>query len=442
MEPFEIMTSESQERMLAIVTPEDLDEVAAICARWEVRATVVGRVTATGRLRVLGGRGAVLADVPASALHDAAPLYDRPRARRDRGGEVDPASLPDAAADVTNADVTDAVLAMVADTSWVWRQYDHMLFLNTVVGPGGDATVLRLKHPVTGEDTGRALALTTDGNHRWCAVDPRAGTARVVAESVLNLACVGARPLAVVNCLNFGNPEHPEVMWELSEAIDGMAEACRALGLPVVGGNVSLYNESAGVDIDPTPVLGVLGVVDRLTRRPPGPGLPAGGEVVLLGPEAAIGALAGSRWAWDRGARGGRLAPLDPAVHLAVAALVRESGGRRRRAGRARRGRRGRGAGAGRGGRRQWCRRRCSTASGSVDALFGESPSRVLAVVAPDRLDAVGRRAEQAGVALRALGRAGGDRLVVDGLLDVGVADIARAWRDHLPAAFGEASTT
>jgi phosphoribosylformylglycinamidine synthase len=262
-----------------------------------------------------------------------------------------------------------------------------------------------------------------------------------VAESVLNLACVGARPLAVVNCLNFGNPEHPEVMWELSEAIDGMAEACRVLGVPVVGGNVSLYNESAGVDIDPTPVVGVLGVVDRLTRRPPGPGLPAGGEVVLLGPEPTVDGLSGSRWAWDRGARGGRLAPLDPAAHLAVATLVRDlvagddllavhdvaDGGMALALAEAAVAT---GAGAVLGG------------LSGVAALFGESPSRVLAVVAPDRLDAVRERAEGAGVALRVLGRAGGDRLVVDGVLDVGVADLARAWRDHLPAAFGDVSAT
>ena len=321
MEPFEVMTSESQERMLAIVTPPDLDDVVAICRRWEVRATVVGLVTGTGRLRILGDGGEVLADVPASALHDAAPLYDRPRRRRDRTGELDPSTLTGA-----DDDAGAALLGMLADTSWVSRQYDHMLFLNTVVGPGGDATVLRLKHPVTGEDTGRALALTTDGNHRWCAVDPRIGTAWVVAESVLNLACVGARPLAVVNCLNFGNPEHPEVMWELSEAIDGMAEACRDLGLPVVGGNVSLYNESHGTDIDPTPVIGLLGVIDALTRRPPGLALVDGGDLLLIGAEPAgpaVTSLAGSRWAWDRGARGGALPPLDPVAHLAVAAFVR-----------------------------------------------------------------------------------------------------------------------
>ena len=155
----------------------------------------------------------------------------------------------------------------------MWRQYDHQLFLNTVEGPGGDATVLRLKDPAPGVDTGRGLALTTDGNHRWCAVDPRARHgAGSSPRPMLNLACVGARPLAVVNCLNFGNPEHPEVMWQLSEAIDGMAEACRAFGVPVVGGNVEPVQRDRGRDIDPTPVIGMLGMVDRLERRPPGVG--------------------------------------------------------------------------------------------------------------------------------------------------------------------------
>jgi phosphoribosylformylglycinamidine synthase len=400
-----------------------------------VRATVVGRVTDTGRLRILGGDGALLADVPAAALHDAAPSYDRPRRRRDRSGETDPAALTG-----DGAGAAEALVAMLADTSWVWRQYDHMLFLNTVAGPGGDATVLRLKHPVTGEDTGRALALTTDGNHRWCAVDPRIGTAWVVAEAVLNLACVGARPLAVVNCLNFGNPEHPEVMWELSEAIDGMAEACRDLGIPVVGGNVSLYNESAGLDIDPTPVIGLLGVVDELVRRPPGMALADGAQLVLVGPDAPA-SVAGSRWAWDRGARGGTLAPLDPVAHLAVAAFVRQvvaddlvqavhdvaEGGIALALAEA--------AVAGGVG---------AVVTGVSDAamLFGESPSRVLAAVAPGHIDAVRRRADEAGVTVRVIGRTGGSRVVVDGVVDVSLDALTRAWRDQLPAAFGEASTT
>ncbi len=245
MEPFEVMTSESQERMLAIVRPEDLDEVLAICERWEVRASVVGTVTGSGRLRILSEYdGEVLADVPAKSLEEDAPLYDRPRqAPQDRrtpgrngrpGARFRPTFVVTVVTDVTvsPSSPSERLLGMLADSSWVWSQYDHQLFLNTVVGPGGDATVLRLKHPTTGIDTGRALALTTDGNHRWCAADPRTGTAWVVAEAALNLACVGARPLALVNCLNFGNPEHGEVMWQLSESIDGMGDACRALEHP------------------------------------------------------------------------------------------------------------------------------------------------------------------------------------------------------------------
>ncbi len=309
-----------------------------------------------------------------------------------------------------------------------------------MAGPGGDATVLRLKHPVTGEDTGRALALTTDGNHRWCAVDPRAGTALVVAESVLNLACAGARPLAIVNCLNFGNPEHPEVMWELSEAIDGMADACRALGVPVVGGNVSLYNESRGVDIDPSPVVGMLGVVDRLDRRPPGIGLVAGTTLVLIGPEPAEPSLAGSRWAWERGARGGVLGPLDPAMHLSVAEVVRsvvvdglvagvhdvaEGGLALALAESAVAG----GTGA------------VLSGAGGPVALFSESPSRVLACVDDEHLVEVHRRAGEAGVATRVIGRAGGDRVVVPSVFDVALTELTARWRGRLPDAFGTATT-
>ncbi|MHB8594617.1 MAG: phosphoribosylformylglycinamidine synthase subunit PurL, partial [Acidimicrobiales bacterium] len=247
MEPFEVMTSESQERMLAIVTPADRRALEEVCRRWEVRASVIGTVTepdaaGVGRLRIFDAPGGVLlADVPAASLSDDAPLYDRPMApppglaarRAD-----DPARL--AAPDDCGAEV----LAMLGDASWVYRQYDHQLFLNTVEGPGGDAAVLRLSAPGLPASR-RGLALSTDANPRWCALDPRGGTAATVAESALNVACAGARPVALVNCLNFGNPEHPEVMWQLSESIDGMAEACCALGLPVVGGNVSVYHESA-----------------------------------------------------------------------------------------------------------------------------------------------------------------------------------------------------
>ena len=443
MEPFEVLTSESQERMLAIVTPGDRAEVEEVCRRWEVRATVIGTVTAPlpvpadgggggGRLRILAGPGGeVLADVPAASLSDDAPLYDRPMAPP---ADLELRRADDPAALAPPADCGAEVLTMLADASWVWRQYDHQLFLNTVAGPGGDAAVLRLAAPGL-PPSRRGLALSTDSNPRWCAVDPRAGTALVVAESALNVACAGARPVALVNCLNFGNPEHPEVMWQLSEAIDGMAEACRALAVPVVGGNVSLYNESGGVDIDPTPVVAVLGVIDDLARRPPGAVLVAGTSLVMLG--ATDPRLAGSRWAVDhRGHRGGVLPALDLAAHGGLLHLVVDlvSGG---------------GLVAGlhdvSDGGLGVALAECAVRSGvgavvdGVDGhagLFSESPGRVL--VATTDPDEVLARAAAAGVAARLLGHCGGDRLVVDGLVDVGVADATAAWRDALPGALGQ----
>ncbi len=441
MEPFEVMTSESQERMLAIVEPADLDQVLSICARWEVRSSVIGHVTdgpATGhpdggRLRIMDGfDGEVLCDIPAASLHEDAPLYNRPIAQpaafnaetRTMGSEPVPVSVDPGA----------ELLELLADARWVFSQYDHQLFLNTVEGPGGDAAVLRLKHPTTGVDTGRGIALTTDGNHRWCAVDPRQGTALTVAESLLNLACVGARPLAVVNCLNFGNPEHPEVMWQLSEAIDGMSEACVAFNSPVIGGNVSLYNESQGTDIDPTPVVGMLGVIDALDRRPPGVGLVEQGRLMLIGvtqPE-----VSGSRWARARGHRGGTLPALDHAHHLKVAEVVRKlvvgdivagvhdvSGG---------------GIGialaemAAKSGIGVSAARVANTAE-----LFAEGPSRVVVCVEPESMSIVENMCAEAGVPVSRIGVAGGDRFSIKGLVDLPLSEVIDAWTHHIPAALG-----
>ncbi|HXQ44811.1 MAG TPA: phosphoribosylformylglycinamidine synthase subunit PurL [Acidimicrobiales bacterium] len=442
MEPFEVLTSESQERMLAIVTPGDRAEVEEVCRRWEVRATVIGTVTAPlpaaddgtggGRLRILDTPGGeVLADVPAASLSDDAPLYDRPMAP--------PADLGRRRADnpAALAPPTDCgadVLSMLADTSWVWRQYDHQLFLNTVTGPGGDAAVLRLSAPGL-PPSRRGLALSTDSNPRWCALDPRAGTALTVAESALNVACAGARPVALVNCLNFGNPEHPEVMWQLSEAIDGMAAACRELAIPVVGGNVSLYNESGGTDIDPTPVVAVLGVIDDLARRPPGALFVAGTSLVLVG--ATDPSLAGSRWAVDvRSHRGGVLPTLDLSAHGALLRLVADlvTGGDLVV-----------GIHDVSDGGLGLALAECAVRGGvgcvveHVDShaqLFSESPGRV--VVGTTDPHEVLARAAASGIPARMLGRAGGERLVVDGLVDVSVADATSAWRDALPGALGQ----
>jgi phosphoribosylformylglycinamidine (FGAM) synthase-like enzyme len=390
----------------------------------------------------------VLAEVPAVTLHEDAPLYHRPMAPPpDLAARQadDPARLP------ASGDCGADLMALLMDPSWVYRQYDHQLFLNTVVAPGGDAALLRLAAPGVDAAPGeprRGLALSTDGNARWCALDPRAGTALVVAESTLNVACVGARPVAIVNCLNFGNPEHPEVMWQLSEAIDGMAEACLALSVPVIGGNVSLYNESRGRDIDPTPVVGTLGLVDRLDRRPPGAGLVAGSQILLVG--AAIGAdagpslasgtsLAGSRWAVDlHGHRGGRLPALDLELHGrllgVVAALVGSAGGLVDGVHDVSDGGMGvalaeMAVGSGVGFR--------VDAIAGHAALFGEGPSRVVLSVPAAALSEVVAQLEAAQVGWVRLGEAGGDHLVVEGLLDVPLGDAVAAWRGALPEALG-----
>jgi phosphoribosylformylglycinamidine synthase len=433
MEPFEIMTSESQERMLAIVAPANLDAVLAICARWEVHASVIGTVTHSGRFRILDREGGqVLADLPASSLDEDAPLYDRPLAEPVDLAERRAATVALPAPD----DVAADLLGLLTDPAWVSSQYDHQLFLNTVEGPGGDAALLRLNDPRTAAHTGRGLALTCDGNHRWCALDPVQGTALVVAEAVLNLACVGARPLGLVNCLNFGNPEHPEVMWQLSGAIDGMADACRILELPVIGGNVSLYNESRGRDIDPSPVVGVVGMVDRLDQRPPGVGLAPGAELVVLGAE--VRSLAGSRWAWDRGHRTGPAPALDLPAHRDLCALVRGLVGEGPVVG-VHDAADGLGVALAEMAVRSGVGLTASVADADHAWLFAESASRV--VVATTDAATVVAAAAEVGVPAQRIGTAGGDRLVVEGLLDVPLADAVAAYRGRLPQALGSGST-
>ena len=427
MEPFEVMTSESQERMLAIVSPADLDEVLAIAEKWEIRAEVVGTVTTGGRLRILDHLdGEVLADVPAASLDEDAPRYERPMsppADLETRRADDPALLP------APADCGADLLQLIFDSSWVYRQYDHQLFLNTVVEPGGDAAVLRLAAPGL-PPTRKGLALSTDGNHRWCSVDPRRGTAMVVAEAALNVACAGARPAALVDCLNFGNPEHPEVMWQLSESIDGMAAACRALGVPVIGGNVSLYNESLGSNIDPTPVVGMLGLIDELKRRPPGVSLADGGVLMLLGETEPN--LAGSAWA-DRihSHRGGQLPELDLELHKRlvelVASLVTDDlvtgihdvadGGL-----------------AATLAEMAFASGVGFSVSGisSHAELFSESPSRVVVCADDSSVATIESGAAAAGIGVTRLGTAGGPRLLVEGLMDLDLDQATEHWRNVL----------
>ena len=459
MDPVEVMTSESQERMLAIVEPRDLEKVTELCERWEIRASVVGRVTQTGRFRVFDGvfdavgvpgenppptaddsvvhvssDAPPLADVPVGSLGDG-PVYDRPRARPDELDRLQ-AEDPHLELEARFPSLTDgsaellALLARpsVADKSWVWRQYDHQLFLNTVVGPGADAAVLRLK------GTEGALAVTTDGNARFCSLEPRVGARLAVLEAARNLACVGARPRALVNCLNFGNPEHETVMWQFGEVVDGISDACTALGVPVVGGNVSFYNESRGTDIDPTPIVALVGVVEHLEAAPPPPALRSGDSVVLLG--ATRIELGGSEWAAMHELRGGRppVADLEAAaaLHELVAGLVVE--------------------------RQVTGVHDCSEGGlavaltemaiagetgfrvdgvGGVAAWFSESASRVVVAADETHVAAIMERAADSGVPAARLGVASGTRLVADGAFDVTLDEAAAAWRGAIPDALG-----
>jgi phosphoribosylformylglycinamidine synthase len=283
----ELLMSESQERMMVFVDPDRIDAVLAVADKWEIDSAVVGEVNSGSMLRIHHD-GELVAEVPAASLVDDAPLFDRPMARPGWLDEVQAASRDD-----TGLDIGDTLKRLLSDpaigsSAWVHQQYDHMLFLNTVLGPGGDGALLRIK------GTEKALAVSTDGNGRLCYLDPRRGAARLVHESALNVAVTGARPIAVVDNLNFGNPENPEVMWQFRESIEGMAEACEALGVPVVGGNVSFYNETAGTDIHPTPVVGMLGLANPMPADPPRlSGAVDGMEIWEIGP-AATGNLAGS----------------------------------------------------------------------------------------------------------------------------------------------------
>jgi phosphoribosylformylglycinamidine synthase len=310
MTPYEVMLSESQERMLIIAKAGHEQDVIDLFRRWELESTVIGRVTEGRSVRILE-RGAEVARVPVRELTEP-PLYRREGIRPvalDELQSYDFTILPDLAdmpptilgqttAPRTGASRAETALLLllaqpnIASKHWIYRQYDHQVLTNTVIKPGADAAVLRVK------GTSRAIALSTDGNGRYCYLDPRAGGAIAVAEAARNVVCAGGQPVAATNCLNFGNPENLEVYYQLEESIKGMAEACQALGTPVVSGNVSLYNESGGSPIYPTPVVGVLGVLEEVgyARSSEFPG--AGLDVYLLGDSELdpAGGLAGSEY--------------------------------------------------------------------------------------------------------------------------------------------------
>jgi len=261
MTPYELMLSESQERMLVVARQGSEERVRRVFEKWDLDAAVIGRVTSDGLLRVLEN-GKLVAEVPATALADGAPVYRRPIApleeiEEQRGLDLSTLPLPDNYA-VALLDLLRS--PNVASKEPIWERYDHMLFLNTVIRPGSDAFVLRLP------GGRRAIALSTDGNGRYCAMNPRRGAMIAVAEAARNVVCAGGEPLAITNCLNFGSPERPAIMWQFAEAVQGIGEACRVLQTPVTGGNVSFYNETSGNAIFPTPIIGMIGLIDDLAH--------------------------------------------------------------------------------------------------------------------------------------------------------------------------------
>jgi phosphoribosylformylglycinamidine synthase len=454
MTPYEILLSESQERMLLVARAGREGALMAIFAKWDLDAVPIGVVTGTGRL-VVSMEGEVVADLPVGPISEEAPKYGPDDERPLAAGPS--AALQarwryEAPADIgSRKEAAEALSALLGSPSlaskrWVWRQYDHMVRLATAVRPGdGEAAVMRVMALDGRGPAGMSLAMSIDCNARWCGLDPRRGAAAAVAEAARNVSCVGAEPLALTDCLNFASPERPEVMWQFSEAVDGIAEACNALGIPVVSGNVSFYNETDGRPILPTPMIGLVGVMPTRTPRVWTAPRAAGLELLLLGPppvgpEAASpdGLAASEYLRWKRGPAGGGAGRppaidwvLERAMQELVRKLVRErlvvaahdvaEGGLGLAlaemcvAGREPLGMKVSLPGAG-GGRR-------------VDVrLFGEQPSRVVVAAEVDCKDAIFRAAGTAKVPVCALGATGGDALEIVGIARVALAELCAVW--------------
>ncbi len=420
MEPFEIMVSESQERMLCVVEPERVAEVIAVCAKWETTATAIGEITDTGHLRVRNGEE-VVGDMPVEALVDDCPLYDLAPEPPSRPLYPAPEALLDPGADLRDTLLTLIGSANLAARRPLFQQYDWLVGSRTVRRPDeADAAVLALPD-------GSALAVSIDGNGRRVACDPRRGAAEAVYECAANVACAGGEPLGLTNCLNFGNPEKPHVAWQLTEAVAGLAEACAAMNAPVVGGNVSLYNEAPDGPILPTPVVGIVGRLPDAARAGRAGWAREGDAIALVGELRP--SLAGSELVKLRGeAPAGPLPELDPAGIRAAHDAVRD----------------GVRAGAivsahdiAEGGLAVALAECCALsglgarlegAGEGDEALFGEAPGRAFVVS--------GEREALADIpGARVIGAVGGDRLSVGGF-EITVDELRAARDGGLAAAF------
>jgi phosphoribosylformylglycinamidine synthase subunit PurL len=433
--PYEMMLSESQERMVLVVLKGHAKEVMDVYRRWGLEVVEIGEVTETGRA-VLTYRGETVADIAVAPLTDQAPVYDRPVAEPKDLKKLWRASEAGAKAPQPKdpGQALEDLLATpeLASTEWIWRQYDHTVRANTAQGPGGDAAVIVLKGTPTG------LAMTSDVNPVYCALDPRRGGAQAVAEAARNLACVGADPVGLTDCLNFGNPENPEVAWQLREAVRGMSEACRALGVPVVSGNVSLYNETDGVSIPPTPTVAMVGVVPELEHLPRIGFREAGDRVILLGEDKdELGGSAYLRWLHDIEA--GRPPEVDLDAEARLAELLRILAYRKLAK---------TAHDVSNGGLAVALAESCFAHGLGVEvevplsprALFSETQARAVVATDPGNVERLLAAAERAGVPAREVGEVGGDTLTIraDGeTVKKDVAALREVWATALPKALG-----
>jgi phosphoribosylformylglycinamidine synthase len=434
MTPYEIMLSESQERMLLVVKKGREAEVERVFEKWDLHAAHIGDVTSDGRMRVKH-HGEVVADIPNGALTDEAPLYTRPMAEPTYLKEAQQLSWRTLGAAVPTREAFRRLIASpgIASKRWVYHQYDHMVRTNTLVVPGMGAGVVRIK------GTRRALALSVDCNARFVYLDPFAGAQLAVAEASRNVACAGALPIGATNCLNFGNPQRPDIMWQFAKAVEGMGAACRALDVPITGGNVSLYNETDGRSVLPTPTIGVVGLIEDAERVVRRTFQSAGDTIVVLGESRAE--LGGSEYLKIMH---GLIRGLPPSLDLrreaalqrllidgAALGLIRSAHD------------------CAEGGLAVTIAESCFDTAFGVDVnlaavhsetdvpsdvatLFGESASRAVVSVRPERVDELMALASDAGVVAAPIGKVAGDRIriAVDGrsVLDEPLADADQLW--------------
>lgn len=433
LSPEEILMSESQERMMAVVEPGDIAAFLAITTKWDVEASVIGEVTETGRL-VIDWHGETVVDVPPRTVAHDGPVYERPYARptwQDALQADRAEALPRPA---TGDELRATLLQMVAspnlcDKSWITDQYDRYVQGNTVLAQPADSGMVRVD-----EETHLGVSISTDCNGRFAKLDPYAGAQLALAEAYRNVATGGAQPLAVSDCLNFGSPEDTDVMWQFAEACRGLKDACLELGIPVTGGNVSLYNQTGDTAILPTPVVAVLGVIEDVRRRTPSAFQAADETIVLLG--TTHEELSGSEWAHVvHGHLGGR----PPAVNLAnehnLAHVLRDLVGVATSA-----------HDLSDGGLAQALAEaamvsgvgaRVSLEGDAFVGLFSESAARAVVTVPADKVEELMTVAARHGVPATELGTTGGDVLAVDGQFEVALDELRTAWTSTLPAALG-----